>query len=48
MTKISLFASTLLISFSILSSCNNADNSKATAEKETKTTQTDTPVYFNL
>ncbi len=48
MTKISLFASTLLFCFSILSSCNNADNSKATVEKETKTTQTDTPEYFNL
>ena len=48
MTKISLFASGLLIGFSILSSCNNADNSKATAEKETKATQTDTLDYFNL
>ena len=48
MTKISLFASSLLIGFSILSSCNNADNSKATAEKETKETQTDTLNYFNL
>ena len=48
MTKISLFASALLICFSIFSSCNNADNSKATVEKETKATQTDTPEYFNL
>jgi len=48
MTKISLFASSLLISFSILSSCNNTDNSKATAEKETMEIQTDTLNYFNL
>lgn len=48
MTKISLFASALLISFLILGSCNNADNSKAAVENETKTVQTDTPVYFNL
>ena len=48
MTKISLFASSLLIGFSILSSCNNADNSKATAERETKEMQTDTLNYFNL
>ena len=48
MTKISLFASGLLISFSILSSCNNTDSSKAATEKETMATQTDTPEYFNL
>ena len=48
MTKISLFASSLLIGISFLSSCNNADNSKATADKETKATQTDTAEYFNL
>ena len=48
MTKISLFVSGLLIGFSNLSSCNDADNSKATAEKENKTTQTDTLDYFNL
>jgi enamine deaminase RidA (YjgF/YER057c/UK114 family) len=48
MTKISLFASGLLIGFSILSSCKNSDNSKATAEKEIKATQTDTLEYFNL
>ena len=47
MTKISLFASCLLIGISILSSCNNADNPKTT-EKETKTVQTDTLDYFNL
>jgi len=48
MTKISLFISSLLISASFLNSCNNADNSKATAGKETKTSQTDTAEYFNL
>ena len=48
MTKISLFVSGLLIGFATLSSCNNADNSKATAETENKTTQTDTLDYFNL
>ena len=48
MTKISLFISSLLIGISFLSSCNNADNSKATAEKEMKTTKTDTLEYFNL
>lgn len=35
MTKISFFASSLLIAFTILSSCNNIDSSK-TAEKENK------------
>ena len=48
MTKISLFASSLLIGFSIFSSCNNADNSKAISEKETKEIRTDTLNYFNL
>jgi enamine deaminase RidA (YjgF/YER057c/UK114 family) len=48
MTKISLFASSLLIGLSILTGCNNADTSKVTAEKEVKTTQSDTPEYFNL
>ncbi len=48
MIRISLFASALLIGFSILSGCTNADNSKPAAEKETTAPQTDTPVYFNL
>lgn len=48
MTKITLFASSLLIGIAILSSCNNADTSKTTAGKETKASQTDTPEYFNL
>ena len=48
MTKISLFASSLLIGLSILTGCNNADTSKVTADKEVKTTQSDTPEYFNL
>src|SRR6478609_2165666 len=46
MRKISLFASILLIGILFFSSCNNADNSKTTAEKETKATET--PEYFNL
>jgi 2-iminobutanoate/2-iminopropanoate deaminase len=48
MSKFSPFALSLLIVFSMLSSCNNPDNVKAIADKETKTTQTDTPEYFNL
>jgi 2-iminobutanoate/2-iminopropanoate deaminase len=48
MTKISLFASSLLIGLSILSGCHNADTSKATADKEVIATQSDTPEYFNL
>jgi 2-iminobutanoate/2-iminopropanoate deaminase len=48
MTKISLFTSTLLLGISLLFSCNNADNSKAAAGKETNVTQTDTAEYFNL
>ena len=48
MTKISLFISSLLIGFTILSSCKDADNSKTTTGKETKTAQTDTAEYFNL
>src|SRR5436190_7434307 len=48
MTKISLLASALLIAISFLCSCNNADNSKATREDETKLIQTDTLEYFNL
>lgn len=48
MTKVSLFASSLIIGLSILCSCNNTDTSKATADKEVKTTQFDTPEYFNL
>ena len=48
MKKISLFASSLLIGLFILSSCNNADTSKATADKEEKAAPSDTPQYFNL
>ena len=48
MTKIFLFASCLLIGLSILSGCNNADTSKAMADKEVKASQSDTPEYFNL
>jgi 2-iminobutanoate/2-iminopropanoate deaminase len=46
MTKISLLASGLLISLSILSSCNNTDSSKPTSDKEVKATQPDTAAYF--
>ena len=48
MTKFSLLSSSLLISFSILISCNSSDNSKATVEKDTKVPQTDSAEYFNL
>ncbi|MEP6583518.1 MAG: RidA family protein [Ginsengibacter sp.] len=48
MTKISLLVSTILIGTSFLSSCNNADTSKPAASNETKTTQSDTPEYYNL
>lgn len=48
MTKIYLFASNLLIAVSILSGCNSADTSKATADKEVKATQSEIPEYFNL
>ena len=40
--------SNLLIGILFLSSCNNADNTKPTADKEMKTTKTDTTEYFNL
>lgn len=45
MTKITLFASSLLIGFSLLS-CNNTGNTKTTAGKETTTA--DTLEYFSL
>ncbi len=48
MRKISLFAAVILTGILFFSSCNNADNSKATAEKETKATGTEIPEYFNL
>jgi 2-iminobutanoate/2-iminopropanoate deaminase len=48
MTKISLFASGLLLGISFLPGCNNADPSKATGEKETKAIRTDTLEYYNL
>ena len=46
MTKIALLASSLLIGITVLSSCNNADSSKTTAETEIK--RTDTLEYFSL
>jgi len=48
MTKINLFASSLLIGLSILSGCNNADTYKTTADKEVKSAQSGIPEYFNL
>lgn len=48
MTKISSFAFSLLIGLYILSACNNADSSKATADNKVKATQSETPEYFNL
>jgi len=48
MTKISLLTSCLLIGLSLLSSCNNADTSKATADKEVAGAKTDTAEYFLL
>jgi len=48
MTKISVFASSLLIGLFILSGCNNTDTSNATANKEVKATPSETPEYFNL
>ncbi len=48
MKKISLFTLSLTIGISILSSCNNADTSKATADKEAKESNSDKPEYFNL
>ena len=48
MIKISAFFLSLLISLSSISSCNNADDSRAASEKEIKLTKTDTVEYFNL
>jgi 2-iminobutanoate/2-iminopropanoate deaminase len=48
MKNIYLFISSLLIGISFFISCNNADNSKTTFEKETEATQTGTREYFNL
>jgi len=43
-----LFFSSLLVGISFLSSCNTADNSKATTGKETGNPQPDSLEYFNL
>ncbi len=48
MRKISLFLSSLLIGFILLTSCNNTDSSNTTAGKQIKATPSDTPEYFNL
>ena len=48
MTKISFLTSGFLITVLILGSCNNADKSRTTTEKESGPSQTDTAEYFNL
>ena len=48
MKKILFIAFIMMIGLSIFSSCNNADNSKTTADKVLTTKQTDTLEYFNL
>ncbi len=48
MTKITLSALSLLIGFSTITSCNNADTPKTKSESETKLTNAKTPEYFNL
>jgi 2-iminobutanoate/2-iminopropanoate deaminase len=48
MTKISSLFLNLLFGFSILSGCNNVDNTKTTAEKETKPVSTDSLDFFIL
>ena len=48
MTKITLFASGLLIGLSILCSCNNDNNAKPAAGKEVMSKGADSPQYFNL
>ena len=48
MRQISLFASTIFIVISFLSSCNNGDTSKTISDKEVQTTKSDMPEYFNL
>ena len=45
MTNISL-TSGLVISIAFLCSCHNADNSKATTDKEKKVSQSDTSEYY--
>lgn len=48
MSKIYFFASSLLVGLTIFSSCNNADTSKANADKEVTIAKIDTPEYFLL
>jgi 2-iminobutanoate/2-iminopropanoate deaminase len=48
MAKISLFTSTLSLGILFLLSCNNANDSNATAGTETQVVQADTAEYFNL
>ena len=48
MTKISFLCSSLIVSLSIFSSCNNGDSSKANADKEGIAAKVDTTEYFLL
>jgi len=48
MTKLFLYSAIILFGLSIINSCNYADNTKAIAGNDVKTTQSDTPEYFNL
>ena len=48
MKKLSLFTLTMLVSISLLVSCNQAGDAKTAAGTETIVTQTDTAEYFNL
>ena len=48
MIKFSSFATMFFFSFSLLVGCINADNSKTSADKETKPVLIETPEYFSL
>lgn len=48
MTKFSPLTTLLCFSFSLLAGCNNADNSKAAADKENKPVLIEAPEYFSL
>lgn len=48
MKRIYLIASSLLMGLSLLSSCNNTDNTKATADQKVTATPAELPEYFNL
>jgi enamine deaminase RidA (YjgF/YER057c/UK114 family) len=48
MTKISVFASSLLIGAFLVGGCKNTDTSKPTTDMESKTIASEAPEYFNL